>query len=134
MPDMITWPDNAIEELTRVLINAPCICREGVNQYGPWYQINMDCPKCGDSAAKVRTILADLARPGSVVARTIAAQALRDAADEVDRVRRQIETAQLKVHKGYLPILDSGISAGYSQAVGLVRERADRLEKEALDE
>ena len=43
-------------------------------------------------------------------------------ATAIETQAEQIESAQRAIHRGYLPILESGIVAGYMQSAGVARE------------
>ena len=45
-------------------------------------------------------------------------------AQAIEAAGTAIETAQREVHRGYLPIIESGIVAGYSQAARIARSHA----------
>ncbi|PSL04095.1 hypothetical protein CLV30_10698 [Haloactinopolyspora alba] len=44
-----------IEQAVKLL--STCTCREGRNRYGPWRQIDMSCPLCGDSRGRVQALV-----------------------------------------------------------------------------
>ena len=51
-------------------------------------------------------------------------------AQAIEAAGTAIETAQREVHRGYLPIIESGIVAGYSQAARIARSHATPAEVE----
>lgn len=46
--------DDPIERAVKIL--STCTCREGHNQHGPWRQIDMSCPLCGDSRGRAKAL------------------------------------------------------------------------------
>lgn len=70
--------------------------------------------QAADTIERLRTDLA--ANPDADVAERIAR--------EIKAAGTAIETAQREVHRGYLPIIESGIVAGYSQAARIAHSHA----------
>ena len=106
-------PDSGvIERVKAVLYKKGAYC--GVCDFDP--EPCSECDQCLTGYAEALAAAGLLAPSDADVAERIARA--------IEAAGTAIETAQREVHRGYLPIVESGIVAGYSQAARIARSHA----------